>query len=101
MLRTVPLGILASKTKVANKSSIVARGHAMSLFLVISYLLCVLFDLMIPGMAMYEAWAPLLPGFSWITWPSFFLGLVETYAWGWYIAGLYGFLFSRFARHSN
>jgi hypothetical protein len=34
---------------------------------------------------MHTAWQRLLPGFEWISWGSFFLGLVESYAWGWYV----------------
>jgi hypothetical protein len=26
---------------------------------------------------MYQAWQKLLPGFEWISWKSFFLGLIE------------------------
>lgn len=66
--------------------SLVAIGHATSLFLVISYSLCVAFDLVFPEHAMYEAWQKLLPGFEWISWKSFFIGLVETYGYGWYFA---------------
>tara|TARA_R110002110_G_scaffold90974_1_gene236395 strand:- start:36148 stop:36420 length:273 start_codon:yes stop_codon:yes gene_type:complete len=62
-------------------------GKSLSLFLVISYVLCVGFGLLAPAqMRMYEAWAPLLPGFEWLTWPGFLIGLVETYLYGWYIA---------------
>ena len=35
---------------------------------------------------MYQAWQALLPGFAWISWGSFFLGLVESYGYGWYVA---------------
>lgn len=75
---------------------IIVIGNTLSVFLVISYLLCVGFGLVFPNLAMHEAWAPLLPGFSWISWSSFFLGLIETYVWGWYIAVLWGFLYSMF-----
>ena len=66
--------------------SIVAVGHASSLFLVISFSLCVAFDLLFPDHAMYQAWQALLPGFEWISWKSFFLGLVESYGYGWFFA---------------
>ncbi len=79
--------------------SIAAVGHATSVFLVVSYLLCVAFDLAVPGMAMYEAWQPLLPGFKWISWSSFFLGLIETWLWGWYIALLWVPLYRLFSDH--
>lgn len=66
--------------------SIKAAGHATSLFLVIAYSLCILFDLMFPSQAMYSAWVKLLPGFEWLTLKSFLLGLVESYGFGWFIA---------------
>ena len=46
------------------------------------YLGCVVWDLLFPGFAMKSAWAPLLPGFTWLTWGSFLLGLVESLAYG-------------------
>jgi hypothetical protein len=36
--------------------SLVAAGHATSLFLMISFTLCVAFDLLFPEHAMYQAW---------------------------------------------
>lgn len=65
--------------------SLAALGHATSLFLAISFTLCVGFDLLFPDMAMYQSWQSLLPGFTWLSWPSFLLGLVESYGYGWYI----------------
>nr|WP_231617994.1 DUF5676 family membrane protein [Pseudoalteromonas sp. NZS127] len=62
-----------------------AFGHASSLFISISFTLCVVFDLLFPQHAMYEVWLKLLPGFEWISWQSFFLGLVESYMYGWFI----------------
>lgn len=66
--------------------SLVAVGHATSLFLAISFALCVAFDLAFPLHAMYQSWQKLLPGFEWLTWKSFLLGLVEAYGYGWYVA---------------
>lgn len=66
--------------------SILAVGHASSLFLAITFSLCVAFDLLFPEMAMYETWLKLLPGFEWLSWQSYFLGLVESYGYGWYFA---------------
>ena len=69
-----------------HKISLMAFGHATSLFISISFTLCVVFDLLFPQYAMYEVWLKLLPGFKWISWQSFFLGLVESYIYGWFIA---------------
>ncbi len=66
--------------------SLAGVGHATSLTLAISFALCVAFDLLFPEHAMYQAWRDLLPGFEWLSWKSFFLGLVESYLYGWYFA---------------
>ena len=66
--------------------SLLGVGHATSLTLGISFALCVAFDLLFPGHAMYETWQELLPGFEWISWKSFFLGLIEAYGYGWFFA---------------
>lgn len=66
--------------------SLAAVGHATSVFLAVTFTLCVLFDLMLPAHAMYRTWQALLPGFEWISWGSFLLGLVESYGYGWYFA---------------
>jgi 2TM family of unknown function (DUF5676) len=77
--------------------SLTAAGHATSLFLAITFALCVGFDLVFPGLAMYEGWFKLLPGFQWLSWSSFLLGLVESYGYGWYIALIWVPLYNVFA----
>lgn len=76
-------------------------GMSLGLFLAITFVVCVVFDLLFPEHAMYPAWERYLPWFSWLTWPSFFLGLVETFAYGWYVAlvfcPIYNFFGRRFA----
>lgn len=66
--------------------SLKAVGHATSIFLAISFVLCVGFDFLFPTHAMYRSWQALLPGFHWISWSSFALGLIESYGYGWYLA---------------
>lgn len=46
------------------------------------YLGCVAWDALVPAYAMNPAWAPLFPGFTWLTWGGFLLGLVESVAYG-------------------
>jgi hypothetical protein len=46
---------------------------------------------------MYQSWQALLPGFTWISWRSFFLGLVESYGYGWYLALIWVPLYNVFA----
>jgi uncharacterized protein DUF5676 len=80
---------------------IVILGLSLGIFLSLSFILCVLFDLWFPSYAMYSAWAVLLPGFTWITWPSLLLGLVETFAYGWYFALLFGGIYNFLTRRSG
>lgn len=77
--------------------SLFAVGNATSLFLAITFVLCVAFDLLFPAHAMFQAWQKLLPGFHWLTLGSFFLGLIESYAYGWYVALIWAPLYNVFA----
>jgi len=83
----------------STRISFLAVGHASSALLAISFVLCVIFDLMFPEHAMFKAWRDFLPGFDWLSWPSFFLGLLESYAYGWYAAliwvPVYNFVIAR------
>lgn len=68
-----------------HKISFKAFGHATSFLIASTFVVCVIFDLMFPEYAMYSLWLKLLPGFEWITWKGFFLGLLESYLYGWYV----------------
>lgn len=85
----------------STKISLTAVGHATSLLLVISYVLCIIFDLVFPEHAMYEVWSKLLPGFEWLSWKSFFIGLLETYAYGWYFALIWVSIYNYFIAKSG
>lgn len=78
-------------------------GLASGSFLAVSYVICVAYDLAF-DQHMYEAWLKLLPGFAWLTWPSFFLGLVETILYGIFIglvfAPSYNFFADLFSRRT-
>jgi len=76
---------------------VIALGMSLGLFLTLSFVICVLFDLWFPELAMNPVWAPLLPGFVWISWTSFFLGVVESFAYGWYVALIFAPLYNYFA----
>jgi hypothetical protein len=76
---------------------VTAVGHATGLTLALAFALCVGFDLLFPGLAMYQAWQQLLPGFTWLSWSSFVLGLAESYGYGWFFALIWTPLFNLFA----
>ena len=76
---------------------VVPLGMGLGLFLAISYLGCIVLYLIAPGMASGHAVLVLfLPGFKLLSWPSFFLGLVESFGYGWYIALIFGPLYNFF-----
>ena len=68
-------------------ASILRVGWTLSLFLLVSYLLCIGFGLLFPSrFQMHEAWAPLLPGFEWLTVSGFLAGAAGSFLYGWYFA---------------
>jgi hypothetical protein len=68
----------------------------------VTFTLCVVFDLLFPAhAAMFEAWRKLLPGFEWISWKSFALGLVESYGYGWYFALVWAPLYTFFVARAG
>ena len=73
-------------------------AYATGSFLAISYLICVLWDLLVPSAAMYQWWSPLLPGFRWLTLQGFLIGLAETFLYGVYAAVVFVPLFNFFNR---
>ena len=79
-------------------------GSATASFLAIGYVLCVAYDLLF-GARMYRAWIDLLPGFQWISWGSFVLGLLETVGYGIFIglvfAPLYNFFLVKVWKHEG
>ena len=76
---------------------VLAFGMALSLFLVISYVLCVVGYLLFPSLPIdHAALAIFLPGFELLTWPSFVIGLVESFGYGWYVALIFGPLYNFF-----
>jgi len=91
-------------TQVASRAApripIIALGWSLGLFLAVTFALCVAFGLLFPNVTMYQIWLPLLPWVTWISWTSFVLGLVETVAYGWFVALIFGPLFNYFAQRT-
>jgi len=74
---------------------LIPLGVSLSAFLAISYVFCILLGV-IGGWdrGLHQPWLQFLPGFTWLTLPSFFLGLAESIAYGWYAALLFGGLYN-------
>lgn len=76
--------------------AIVPLGLSLGSFMVVTYVLCVLFGIFVSDRGMHQFLAQLLPGFTWITLPSFFLGLFWSFVYGWYVAVVFAPLFNFF-----
>jgi 2TM family of unknown function (DUF5676) len=80
---------------------VVTFGLSLSAFFVISYLICVLGYLLFPSLSIaHAALSIVLPGFELLSRHSFFLGLVESFVWGWYVALVFGPLYNFFLRRT-
>lgn len=95
------MGMGRSGTPGAARMPIIPLGWALSLFLMLTFVVCVVFDLIFPGYAMYESWAGLLPGFVWLTPLGFAIGLIESFLYGWYVALTFGGLFNVIATRTT
>ena len=88
-------------TKSTSKS-IIHWGWTLSVFFFVTYLICIGFGLLAPGQFhMHEAWAPLMPGFEWLTVTGFLAGAAWSFVYGWYIAVLAVPLYRFFGRGAN
>ncbi len=91
-------GVSLPASPTARTIPVLALGMSLSLFFMISYVICVLGYLFLPSLPInHSALAIFLPGFELLSWSTFVLGLVETFAYGWYIALILGPLYNFFA----
>lgn len=83
-----------------NRLKIMPVGLALGFLFSISFIICVAYGMVVPTTwQMYPLWERLLPGFKWLSLGGFFLGLIETFLYGMYIAivfvPIYNFFNSR------
>ncbi|MEO6908233.1 MAG: DUF5676 family membrane protein [Abditibacteriaceae bacterium] len=64
----------------------------------IAYVVCVAFGLAFPQVEMHSAWQAWLPGFKWLSFGSFFLGLVEVFLLTGFIAWLFALVYNALGR---
>ncbi len=67
-------------------------------FGIITYTLCVISNLIFPQWGMYRLWEIFLPGFSWISWGSYFIGLIGLIGYGIYIAAIFVPVYNYFGK---
>lgn len=76
-------------------------GWSLGTFFAITFAICVAFGLIFTGATMFQAWLPLFPWVTWISWSNFGLGLIEAFAYGWFVALIFGPLFNFFSARQS
>ena len=72
---------------------------ALGVTTLISYLVCVTYGLATPAsLHMTGFLEQVLPGFKWLTWPGFLIGLVESFLYGVYAGMVYVPVYNFFKR---
>ncbi len=90
---------MSTSSRSAAYVPVVALGLSLSHFFVLFYVICIVGYLVFPGLPIkHEALGIFLPGFELLSWSTFFLGLVESFIWGWSFALIFAPLFNFFAR---
>ena len=78
-----------------------ALTFALLITLVVSYVLCIAGDVLF-GWTMYQAWMPILPGFTWpLTLGGFLIGLIWLVGYSIYAATLIPFPYNYFVRRQS
>jgi hypothetical protein len=82
--------------------AIVPLGLTLAAFFVITYVLCIVYGLAFADQGFHRTLMPmLLPGFSWLTWSAFFIGLAWSFVFGWYVAAIFAPLFNFFVGRAS
>ncbi len=104
MTQTTTVGVegVRGHREIDNRAiSIMTFGLALSIFFIVSYTICILGYLLLPGLPVkHEFLEIFLPGFTLLTWRAFFLGLIESFLFGWYIAIVFGAIYNFFLRRA-
>lgn len=65
----------------------------------VSFVVCVVWGMLTPeAVHMHAFLEHILPGFHWLTWWSFLLGLVESFLFGFYVGLVYVPIYNAFYR---
>ncbi len=68
---------------------------SLGLFISVTFVLCVLYGIVVPeSLHMHTALETMLPGFRWLTFVGFFVGLVESFLYGVYGGLVFGWIYN-------
>ena len=73
-------------------------ASTLTVLAIVTYTVCILWDLAFPHFSMVAIWETLLPGFEGITWGSYFLGLLEIILYAFYTALIFVPTYNYFQR---
>lgn len=75
---------------------------SLGLFGIVTFLVCVLYGLIVPEpLHMRDFLETVLPGFRWLTFGGFVIGLVESFLYGIYVGLVFTPIYNLFARKWN
>ena len=75
---------------------------SLGVFLAITFTLCVIWGLVFPGTGlMQRALEAAFPWFTWLSWGSYFVGLVESFLYGIYAAAVFVPLYNGLSRWTS
>lgn len=75
---------------------------ALGLFLAITFTLCVIWGLTFPHTALQQRLLEaVFPWFTWLSWGSYFVGLVESFLYGIYTAAIFAPLYNTVDRWTS
>ncbi|AXS82448.1 MULTISPECIES: DUF5676 family membrane protein [Marinobacter] len=73
---------------------------ALGLFTAVTFIVCVIYGLVTPqSLHMHTFLEQVLPGFKWLTWWGFLLGLIESFLYGAYAGLVFCPIYNRLHRH--
>ncbi len=84
------------KLEDTSRLSVRTVGLSLSSLFVILFVLCIGLGIIVPDGDMHKPFLQFLPGFTWLSWSSLFLGLAESFLYGWFVAVLFVPLYNFF-----
>lgn len=76
-------------------------GMSLGLSFAIFFTLCIALGAVVPDVGLHKPWLQFFPGFEWLTAKGFAIGLVESFAYGWFAAIVFVPLYNLFSARSG
>lgn len=90
--------ISSARRAEAPRLRLATLGMSLGVTLAIFFALCVALGVVFPEFGLHKPWLQFFPGFEWLSWRGFFIGLAESFAYGWFAAIVFAPLYNVFSR---